>query len=287
MIPVGRLAPGNQWDQNMLDRLFANELYPTGLTFKTTAGYPVGDGCVLIIPGRYWAGHTGKITEAIRLYRWVLAIRTSDEEDLFDIRQVEHPNIRWWIQTPRMDREYDARLIGLGYPPHFNVMERDAPGKQWADVFLSAQKTHQRRVEAFAATKAIVGPLVFARATEGFTEGMSKEEYAGSMSGAKVAPAPSGAVSPDSFRLYEALEAHCVPIADDVSPAYDSQGYWRRMFPDAPFPILTDYRDLEGLVTEALGDWPRNANRITAWWMQQKRKLSLWLREDLEALGAL
>lgn len=287
MIHVGRLAPGNQWDQNMLDRLLGNALYPTGLEFKTVFGYPVSDGCVLIIPGRYWAEHAGKITEAIRLYRWVLAMRTSDEEDLFDVKQVEHPNIRWWVQTPRTDREYNARLIGLGYPPHFNAMESVVPGKQWADVFLSAQKTHPRRVEAFDATKGITGPLVFARATEGFTKGMTEEDYAGCMTGAKVAPAPSGAVSPDSFRLYEALEAHCVPIADDVSPAYGSQGYWRRMFPDAPFPILTDYQDLPRLVDEALGDWPQNANRITAWWMGYKRQMSKWLREDLQALGAL
>lgn len=287
MIPVGRLAPGNQWDQNMLHRLFANELYPTGLEFKTCFGYPVGQGCVLIIPGRYWAEHTDKISEAIRLYRWVLGVRTSDEEDLFDIAKVEHPNIKWWVQTPRTDETYNARLFGVGYAPHFNAMSTAPPGKKWADVFLSGQNTHQRRAEAFDALKAIRGPLVFARPTEGFTKGMPEEDYAGCMAGAKVAVAPSGAVSPDSFRMYEALESHCVPIADDVSPTYDSRGYWRMLFPDAPFPILTDYGQLSELIDEALGDWPRNANRIAAWWMQQKRQMVRWLREDLETLGAL
>lgn len=282
MIPVGQLAPGKQWDQNMLHRLFANELYPTGLEFKTCFGYPVGQGCVLIIPGRYWAEHADKISEAIRLYRWVLGIRTSDEEDLFDIAKVEHPNIRWWTQTPRTDREYDARLIGLGYPPHFNKLhDRD----RLLNVFLSAQDTHGRRKECFAHLEG----LRFSRIhqTAGFTEGLNASEYTECMCTGKVAPAPSGAVSPDSFRLYEALEAHCVPIADDVSPSYASQGYWRRMFPDAPFPILTDYGQLSELIDEALGDWPRNANRITAWWMQTKRQMSKWLREDLHALGAL
>ena len=53
MIPVGRLAPKDQWDQNMLDLLFDNDLYYTGLTFKRIEGYPHTDGAILIIPGRY------------------------------------------------------------------------------------------------------------------------------------------------------------------------------------------------------------------------------------------
>ena len=32
-------------------------------------------------------------------------------------------------------------------------------------------------------------------------------------------PCPSGPATPDSFRLWEALEAGCVPIADGYAPA--------------------------------------------------------------------
>src|SRR5690606_17328194 len=106
------------------------------------------------------------------------------------------------------------------------------------------------------------------------------------MNSAKVAPAPSGAVSPDSFRLYEALQSHNVPVADDVSPVYDSHGYWKMLFPDAPFPIIEDYADLPGYVEDQLALWPANANRVAAWWMRQKRAMCLWLRDDLESLGA-
>ena len=79
MIHVGRLAPGNQWDQNMLDLLFANQLYPTGLTFKRVEGYPSGvDGCILLIPGRYWVDKANQISEAISRYQWILAMRVGD-----------------------------------------------------------------------------------------------------------------------------------------------------------------------------------------------------------------
>lgn len=283
-IPVARLAPGNQWDCNVLDLLFANRLFPTGLEFERFDAYPVGaDGIILIIPGRYWAGHEQEITEAIRRYEWVLAIRTGDEEDLFDIAAVEHPAIHWWIQTPRPRKDYGtARFLPLGYPPHFN----DVPdvGKS-VDVFLSAQCTHQRRAQAFDAL-ARVTRTKRVQATAGFTQGMPANEYTGRMAAARVAPAPSGAVSPDSFRVYEALEAHTIPIADDVSPVYDSRGYWQRMFPDAPFPVLTDYDDLPGYIDDCLRDYPQRANRVTAWWIARKRELAASLQEDLTALSA-
>lgn len=286
MIPVGRLAPGNQWDQNLLDRLFDNTLHPTGLTFQRIEGFPKADGCVLIIPGRYWATGMDVISEAVAEYEWLLLMRCGDEEDEFDVGEIRHPNARFWVQTPRADRDYgDARLFGVGFPPHFNDLKPDPPHKD-LDVFLSAQNTHDRRRQCFAQLP-VDGSGRFVRATEGFTAGMPHHAYMGMMRDAKTAPAPSGAVSPDSFRLYEALEAHTVPIADDVSPAYDSRGYWRSLFPDVSFPVLTDYQDLPGYLDDVLRDWPRIGNRVTAWWMRQKRRYAEWMVEDLKALGAL
>lgn len=293
MIAVGRLAPVNQWDQAMLDDLFANTLYPTGLTFSRHEGYPGypnSEGCVLLIPGRYWHKHTDQISQAIQRYSWVLGIRTGDEEDEFDIGAVTHPNLKWWVQTPKVGKAYgDARFIGVGYTPHFRCLSEDVPDKD-IDVFLSAQSTHTRRRECFTALEKTAGSQ-FVHATDGFTqswrEGASPGDYAVQMMKAKVAPAPSGAVSPDSFRLWEALEAHTVPIADDISPTYDSAGFWDMVLPGAPFPALRDYNDLPGYVGDALDAWPTNANRITAWWMRQKRRYSQWLVDDLTALGAL
>lgn len=285
MIPVGRLAPGNQFDQNMLDQLFANKLYPTGLEFKRIDGYPNTDGCCILIPGRYWHNQTWDISDALASYKWVLAIRTSDEEDLFDVAAVRHPNIRWWVQSPRTDRDYgDARLFGVGYPPYFNQLPPEAPRKS-VPLFLSAQNTHDRRNQCFDALEPFQAGYV--QQTEGFTQGLTSSAYVQLMCDARVAPAPAGPACPDTFRLYEALEAHAIPIADDLTPGYDSHGYWKMLFPDAPFPILTDYESLPGYINHALARWPANANRIAAWWMRQKRAMAHWLREDLKALGAL
>lgn len=285
VIHAGWLAPGGQWDTNLIAELLANRLYPTGLEFKSVLGYPNSHGCVLVIPGRYWSDHTDQISEALATYEWALCIRTSDEENWFDIAKIRHPNIKFWVQYPRTDCDYgDARFIGAGFPAHFNNLPQNPPGKT-TELFLSAQNTHVRRHEAFAALDERDRWCV--QETAGFTQGLDPVSYATLMTAAKVAPAPSGAQSPDSFRVWEALQAHAVPIADDISPVYDSEGFWRRLLPDAPFPIFTDYAEFPALIDAALAGWPAHANRIAAWWIRQKRRYGQWLREDLEKLGAL
>lgn len=286
-ISVGRLEPYSQWDQNMLDRLFANTLYPTGLEFDRVDHYPEAEGCVLLIPGRYWVDQIDEITKSLERYEWVLAMRTSDEKDTFDIARVKHRNIRWWVQTPRADRSYgEARRFGVGFTPHFNNLP-STPFDKDIDVFLAGQNTHVRRNKAFAALAQMDNAVSYP--TQGFTQGMNPDDYTDAMCRTRVAPCPAGVFSPDSFRVYEALEAHAIPIADDISPdpKYDSQGYWHHTLGAPPFPILTDYANLPGWTKDALTAWPGNANRIVAWWMKLKRSYAHWLVEDLTALGAL
>jgi hypothetical protein len=237
----------------------------------------------LLIPGQYWHKQTDQITEAIQRFSWCLAIRTGDEGSLFDISKLSHPNVKWWSQTPRGD--VDARLIGLGYTPHFRALPTKDPPDKSTDVYLSGQMTHCRRLECFEALETWDGNKIV-RPTEGFTEGFEPREYVAGVVAAKVCPAPSGPNTPDTFRLYEALQAHAVPIADDCSPAYASEGYWERLYPGCPFPILRDYESLPGYIDQALADWPRNANRIAAWWMREKRRIALDLVQDLRELGA-
>lgn len=283
MIHVGRLAPTEQWDQHILDLLFDNRLYPTGLTFQRHEGYPNADGAIMIIPGRYWVKNANRISEALAKYQWVLAIRAGDEEDLFHPDRIYHPNIKWWVQYPRTTTDYgDARPIPVGFPPHFDDL-RPGFGKN-TDVFISGQNTHQRRNECFHALRHVAGEI---HATQGFTQGMGRSEYAEWMVSARVAPAPSGPASQDTFRLWEALQSHTVPIADDVTPGYDGTGFWDQFFPGHPFPVLSSYEQLPGYIEDALAGWPANSNRVTAWWMAEKRRMAINLVDDLKALGAL
>lgn len=287
MIHVSQLAPIDQWDQNIIDRLLAGMLYPTGLDFTRHTGYwPGVDGIILMIPGRYWAERTTEISEALQPYRWVLGIRTSDEEDLFDPAAVTHPNIAWWVQTPRPERDYGPtvrRFFGVGFPPHFNDLPAEAPHKD-IGVFLAGQNTHERRHLAFRAIANCEDACTLP--TPGFTQGMDSGTYAANMQAAKVAPCPAGPVTADTFRVWEALEAHALPVIDTMSPAWNHHGYWDRVLPGSPVTLYSNPRRLPALIDGLLGD-PEQGNRIAAWWIQFKREMAACLVKDLRTLGAI
>ena len=259
---VGRLAPPNQWDQNQLEQT---------LTGPWHDGYPnTNKPLTLIIPGRYWHDRPHEISAAIARYPQVTAIRVGDEEDLFDTTAVEHPNINWWIQSPHTGRDYGtAQYLGVGWTPKFNELP-DHPPTKALRVFLAGQNTHTRRHEAFDALNNYRRDDTIIYETNGFTKGLTPARYVSAMLDAKVAPCPSGAVCPDTFRLWEALQAHAVPIADDISPTYNSTGFWRQLLPDAPFPVITRWADVNPVITETLKDWPNSANQTAAWWMRHK-----------------
>lgn len=281
MIHVSWLAPGNQWDSNIVRRLLDGKLYPHGIEVKHHTGYAKAAGTILVVPGRYWHKAMPDIEDAVASYEWLLLFRTSDEEDLFDVNEFAGPErTKFWVQTPR--REYPgARLFGVGFPAHFNHLSLELPEKK-LNVFISAQDTHQRRHECFDSLDGLPDSKPGrVHRTPGFTQGMDPAEYVRCMSKAKVAPCPSGAVSVDSFRFWEALEAHSLPVPDAVSPVDGETNYWDRI--GYPFPVVGDWSAVPW--SELLNDCP--ANLTTAWWMRYKRQLALNLVEDLEMLGAI
>jgi hypothetical protein len=90
------------------------------------------------------------------------------------------------------------------------------------------------------------------------------------------------------MRLYEALEAGCLPIVD-VGPEGEVLGYWEMLYGrDHPLIVTHDWEGVGGIVEAEISKqrWPRNANLISSWWMAQKRKMARRMVSDLQALGA-
>lgn len=249
------------------------------------------DGVVAIMNGTNT--NAKKLNKKLSQYNWVVLIVVSDENNLFEIDDLDHPNMKVWIQTPRANKEYDnVRYFGVGYgfsSKYRNKFEKEYLHKP-TDIFISGQNTHPRRNVIFSRLldykqRHPEDPIEI-NMTEGFTQGMKPVDYYRNMAMTKIAPCPSGIVSPDSFRLYEALEFGAIPIADDISPAegYDSRGYWKRIFPDAPFPILSNSNVREA-IDVARTNYQQRANTVFAWWIGQKRRYSYDLVDDIRALS--
>lgn len=290
-----RFGPGEQWDENLVELLLTNRLYPTGLKLQqwSTRTGPAKDikgagGCILIVPGRYWHDRIAEVNEVLGPYRWVLVIVTSDEESLLNINDLKHPNMKVWLQTPRPDYIYDTFGIGsrvyiipIGFPPHFNDLPADPPDKVM-DVFLSGQNTHPRRNATFEALENCRVGIKYVKATEGFTQGLAPVDYVQCMLQTKVAPAPAGFRTADTFRAWEALECHAVPVLDNPHPRY-----WDTFFGDMPAPRYDIAACLPEITAGELGRWPWHANRVAAWWMRYKRSMAHRLVADLKELGAI
>jgi hypothetical protein len=230
----------------------------------------------------------------------VKSFLTSDEEAIFPWEKITHSNLRLWVMSPRKNREYPAgtRFLGSGFPPQARPLLKQY--KQQAierplEYFFAGQVTHRRRFDLVAAERAWREQDKQTRgeiyASPGFTQGLVPEVYYEKLASAKVAFAPSGPVTPDTFRLFEAPEAGCIPIADcrvpdDQENADFGDDYWTWFFgEEPPFAVLTDYEQLPGYTEEALTNWKPLSNKIFAWWMRNKRQMAYELEADLIDLG--
>lgn len=288
------------WDQGLVSDLLNNKLwglsrncrflhFPNGFVdhwseFKDYSQ----EGSILVIPARSNGEYVDNINSDISKLKWAVLFLTGDEENVFPVEKLKHPKMKVYIMSPREGLDLDKyRVLGTGYPPQIHdyldgagVPEKDT---NW---FFAGQVTHGRRQECAEQLRAmdIKGSLL---ETEGFTQGLGHKEYYAGLANAKIAPCPSGPETPDTFRLFEALETACVPVADTrVSKGGFSDNYWTFFFGEQPpFPVVAEYTDLPGYIEDQLKLWPANANRVFSWWIRKKRSLAYQLLSDMEELS--
>lgn len=288
--------PRDKWDVGLLELIFNRDVWdPVGaLDFEhhdAQDAIPEGlPGAVVIFPAGIHAGEHDRFNSDLSKLGWALVILTADEGSLFDAEQVRHPNMRLWVMTPHPKHYYPpgTRFLGEGYASDTRAVMRSGPQavEPLYDVMFAGQVTHERRRQMMQQLNNLP-PNVNKRLipSEGFTQGLPREQYLRELTAARVAPCPAGPATADSFRLFEALEAGCLPIADDCCPAYDEVGYWDMVAPGHPFPTVTNWRLTTQAVLNAVNDWPGNANHAFAWWQRHKRDMAYWLVDDLRALG--
>lgn len=286
------------WDQGMLELLFDGKIWdvPGGFEFTHmgSESWTGSEGAVVVLPARFHVEDIDRLNQELIQHDWVLLILSSDEESLFPWDQlVDHPHMNVWISTPRPDlhssvknRFPDVQFIGVYFKEDtLDILSdfRDLPKTE--DFFFSGQGGHQRRDEAIAAFEAV--SLDSTNRTGGFTQGLDRVDYLKSLSTAKVAPCPSGPVTPDNFRLYEALEAGCYPLADRFASIQGyPDGYWQMIFgSQLPFTLIDKWEDFPKELEHALSEWPANATRASSLWQLYKRSLAWKLHSDIQKLS--
>lgn len=271
----------NYWDYE-----FANDLL--GYEFKKHDQIEEGmEGAVVLIPARHHIKDANEINKLLKPLKWCLVMLMGDEASLFPWEALNHPNMRLWIMHPRPDRDYPkgTRFLINSYSPDTKLLKgfRKEFEEKKLDWFFAGQVSHVRREEAFEELTKI--PNGEFHASPGFTQGLDHKDYFRGLASAKIAPCPSGPETPDSFRLYESLEAGCIPIVEE-KPARKGYpgGFWNNLLGEVPFPIVADWTSAKDLIPELLEDWQTKSNVIFSWWMGFKRKVRHNLETDLHHL---
>lgn len=272
------------WDQGQLEDIFKQGDFKHHIGIKDIEG-----GGVVIINGRTHIDDVDKINADIAKLDWVLFIETGDEEALFPWREIKHPVMRFWVQLPRMNEHNDTAFkLPNGYRPETRkLLKAIGPQERTLDWFFSGQINHERRVQCVEAAKLLDQNTGRLEGSEGFgKEVIAYPDYLYAMATSKIALCPSGIESPDNFRLYEALEAGCVPVVDAFSTNHKAPGFWQYLFGEnPPFPIVDYWDKLPQLMPQLLKEYPTNANTCFAWWQLKKRQIKFRLLDDIKELS--
>lgn len=236
----------------------------------------------IVIPGQHSTKDSDydELNRIARMFELVIFYIVGDEEALFRSERLEHPNMKiWWGAPPFHPKQKADRVTIFGWPAGMLVNKQ---AKRPLDYFFAGQNTHIRRQQCIAAAQKI--PNGFTLGTQGFSQGISREQYYKIMGESKVVLCPSGPAMPDSFRFAEALESGCVPIVDNCTPdpTYP-KGYWRFALgcDKLPFPVIDSWENLSLVAADCLHYYREIVLQCDAWWLDFKERLVEDMREDL------
>jgi hypothetical protein len=205
---------------------------------------------IIVIPGAFQADYIDEINRVLMDYKTGVVIITSDEEANFPLDKLK-TNLKVYTQY------YGHAPIPIGYAPNPPV-----PLKKTIPYFFAGQVTTPDRMILAQVMRGLDGELV---ETEGFAQGLKKDDYNAMMGAAKIVPCPGGPFSPDSFRLYEALEAGCTPVVND-------EEFFTKLFGHFPFPCVKAWSELKDI----------EYKDYSGWWDNYKEELvnDLWMLQS-------
>jgi hypothetical protein len=241
---------------------------------------PIEERAFVVIPGPQNIGHEEDISKELKNISRLVLFITGDEEGVFGIDKINHPNAEVWIQYPHKKHDKYNKLP-IGVPQHLKNNLPNYKTKTY-DVFFGGQITHQRRQQLAEVMPSIENALY--KPTDGFAKGDNPVDYYDNLMNSKIAPCPAGAVSIESFRLFEAIEMMTLPIADLVDSSGLKYNFYKNVFSElVPFPQTKYWSELPIIVLNLLEGYPKNMHNVVCWWIKYKRDLGIKLMEQVNA----
>ena len=273
----------DKWDYGLLKEVF--DKY--NVQQIKVNDLPVEDRAFVVIPGPQNRGHEKHISKQLQNISRLVLFITGDEEGVFDIDRIDHPNAEIWIQYPHKKHE-KYNKFPIGVPKHLKQLVPKYPIKK-NDLYFGGQITdhrgvivNQRRQELAKVIETMKNAIY--KPTAGFAKGDKPVDYYQILASAKIAPAPSGFKVIDSFRFFEAIEMLCLPIADRIDPKGNSVNFYEDIFENnLPFKHVSNWSELPELSKELLDEYPGNMHNVVCWWIKYKRDFGVKLMRQVSA----
>ena len=258
----------DKWDYGLLKEVF--DKYDIAQVKVTSL--PKEERAIVVIPGSQNLGHEEYINQEIQNISRLVLFVNGDEQGRFDISKINHTNAEIWIQYPYAKHD-SLNKLPIGVPQHLKRLAPEYPSKDY-DVYFSGQITHQRRQQIAEVLPNL--PNTLYTLTAGFAQGGEPKDYYKALASSKIAPAPAGAATIDTFRFFEAIEMLCLPIYDKI----DSNGNVRDFYKDVfgyqiPTSGVMDWSELHNLIPDLLKNYPANMHTMVCWWIKYKRDLGI------------
>lgn len=270
---------------NALDRAELGFIHRNG--FKELP--PDTEGAVVIIHGAHEAPTANSVVNNIERLTWSVVIVIGDEAAVFQTDRLYGPRRKVWIQMPVPGKhDQAARFLICGYPHDAPAFLENCKGlKRIFNWSYAGQVNHACRKQCVEVLRSLHNGYLFE--SPRFWDGIPRDEYYKVLAQSRVVACPPGAATPDTLRVAEALEAGCIPIADDRWPPGFGRpgmmGYWRYVLgEEPPFPLLSNWRDFPEIMSQQLIDWDENTEKLQTWWQNYKGRMREWLREDVTSV---
>jgi hypothetical protein len=264
----------DKWDYGILKEVF--DKYEIDQVKVTSI--PNSDRAFVVVPGPQNIGHEEYINKEIKNISRVVLFITGDEEGRFDISKISHPNAEIWIQYP-YEQHNSFNKLPIGVPQHLKRLTPEYPYKDY-EVYFSGQVTHQRRQQLAKALPSLKNAVF--TFTEGFAQGGDPKDYYKALSSAKIAPAPAGSATIDTFRFFEALEMLCLPVGDKINSKGEAFDFYNILFDtDIPISFVSNWDELKKLVPRLLDQYPNNMHKAVSWWIKYKRDLGIKIMRQI------
>lgn len=301
--PDQAISARDYWDEEWLSAIFRGDLghhpYDNLIIHEGRCeSMPIRTGAVVIIPARHNIRHVRELNKLISNMPWVVIVLCGDEASVFPYHHItrrHHDSIKLWVQTPKL-RFHAAdedliRWVGDMWAPGTLEALREIPyvepDQRTYDIAFSGQVNNGGRKELIVALDGILADGVpgYMVDTGGFTMGLPRDEYVRLLADTRIAPAPSGSMTPDTFRVFEALCAGAVPIVEDACAQDPTPGYWERLLgPDHPIPSVAQWSELPDLLPALLDNWQIRSAFVQSWWLNYRRNIRRRFLSDIASM---